>query len=88
MQKSVIKQLFESNSENLKITDPKYDEISDNLSEVKENFLNSLSESDREIFESIEDLECKINFIYDFEHFALGFIIGVALKTETLSRKQ
>ncbi|MDR2532359.1 MAG: hypothetical protein LBC82_05910 [Oscillospiraceae bacterium] len=88
LNKIILKQLFESNSEQLKITDPQYDEISDTLSEIKESFANSLSESDLEIFENIEDLNCKINYIYDLAYFSEGFKIAVALMAETLYHKK
>ncbi|MCL2696985.1 MAG: hypothetical protein FWE74_02755 [Oscillospiraceae bacterium] len=50
MNNDILKNLFECSTEYLKINDPKYDEFSNSLEEVKENFLYSLSENDRATF--------------------------------------
>lgn len=91
MENSILKKLYDGEiipMEDLQITDPNYDESSQKLSDVKELFTKSLSETDRQLFVKIEMLNCICSNIYDFENFTQGFKIGAQLMLEMLNYKQ
>lgn len=55
---------------------------------MKENFINSLSETDRQTFDEIEVLNCEYSTMYEYECFAQGLRIGVEMILEALNYKQ
>lgn len=91
MNNSILKQLYDGEiapMENLKITNPNYKEVSHKLSDMKENFIKSLSETDSQTFDEIEILSNECSSIYDYENFAQGLRIGAELMLEMLNYKQ
>jgi hypothetical protein len=86
----ILKQLFDGElapSEHIRCTDPQYHKISDELFIIKDSFFNTLSESDQKTTEKIDDLQCELYAMYNFECFKEGFRMGVTLILETLNFK-
>ncbi|MCL2071911.1 MAG: hypothetical protein FWH07_06745 [Oscillospiraceae bacterium] len=87
MSRKILKQIFDNNTERLEISDSQFHEDSNKLDGAKEKFVQSLSESEKKLYDDICDLEGRVNAVSEFEHFAEGFRLGVALVADILYRK-
>ena len=91
MAKSILKKLFDGEvypSENMVINTPEYRKTINALDNEKERLKQSLSTEDREIFDRVESLYDKLIAIYNYEDFAYGFRLAVALIFDTQGRSE
>ena len=82
MEKSILKKLFDGEvypSENMVINTPEYRKAINALDKEKERLKQSLSAENREVFDSVERLYDELIAIYNYEDFAYGFRLAVAL---------
>jgi hypothetical protein len=82
MAKSILKRLFNGEvypSENMVINTPEYHKTITDLNNEKERLKKSLSTESREIFDRVESLNDDLTAIYNYEDFAYGFRLAVAL---------
>ena len=87
MSKSILKQLYDGEiypSENVGNDCPELQKIHSVLGDEKEKFLKTLSESDCETFNRLEDLENESAAIYAYECFTHGFKLAIQLMIESL----
>jgi len=96
MAKSILKKLFNGEvypAENMIINTPEYREAVKALENEKERLKQSLSTENREIFDRVVRLYDDLIGIYNYEDFAYGFRLAVALlfdsqgKAESLFRE-
>ena len=88
MGKSILQQLFDGElfpSENIRPDSSAYNEMDKALSEEIDCFLNILSGDNLDRFQKINDLYCKTTSIYNYECFAHGFRLAVALMVEAMN---
>jgi len=88
MEKPILQQLFDGElfpSENIRPDSSVYNEMDKALSEEIEYLMNTLFGDDLDRFQKINDLHCKTASIYNYECFAHGFRLAVALMVETMN---
>ena len=86
MAKSTLQKLYDGEIypfEEIVVDTPEYRRAIKALTDEKERFLKTLSESNRESFEKIEDLHDEIAKLYGYADFAHGFRLAVALIVES-----
>ena len=82
MAKSTLQKLYDGEIypfEEIGVDTPEYRRAMKALTDEKDNFAKTLSESNRESFEKIEDLHDEIAKHYGYADFAHGFRLAVAL---------
>ena len=87
---NILKLIFDGEfvpNEKLKPPDPQYQKMSDTLCDILECFEKSLFVNDKEIFESIQNMTCEVNAMYNYECFAEGFRFAITFILETLYHK-
>ena len=87
MIKSVLQKLYDGEifpSENINPNEPQYNEAKKALDEEINYFTSTLPDDDLERFQKINDLYHKTAAIYDYECFAHGFRLAVALMLESI----
>ena len=88
MEKPILKRLYDGEiypSENICVDTPEYHKINNKLADEKERFEKTLTDSNRSLFTSIEDLHYEITELYSYEGFAHGFKLAVSLMFEALN---
>jgi hypothetical protein len=82
MEDSILRKLYNGEiypAEQINPNSPKYREITGELEKVKKRFVETLNDSNIELFNRIEELRGEIANIYGFEDFACGFRLAVSL---------
>ena len=88
MSKSILRQLYEGEiypSENIGIDNPQIQKAYGVVAVEKERFMKSLSESSREDFNRLDDLQGESAALYAYESFVHGYKLGITLLIEALS---
>jgi hypothetical protein len=87
MEQSILQQLYDGKiypAENIKPSNPKYNEADKALSEEINYLMNTLSGDTLKRFKKINDLQCETVSIYLYESFAYGFRLATSLMAESL----
>jgi len=88
MAKSILQKLYDGEiypSENICVDTPEYHKIKNALADEKERFIKKLSDNNRDLFKSIEELYDELPEIYCYTGFAHGFKLAVSLMAESLN---
>jgi hypothetical protein len=88
MENRILQQLYEGKiypAENIGSDNPELQKIHGVLADEKAKFMKSLSDSQRENFQRLEDLQDESATIYAYESFVHGSKLGVTLLVEGLS---
>ena len=88
MSKSILQLLFDGKiypSENIGVSNPDVHEANSRLNDAKTDFSKGMSDSERDDFNKLDDLYYKSAGVYNYESFAHGFKLGVALMLEVMS---
>jgi len=87
MGKSILQQLYDGEvypAENISVNNPNLQKMNDTIMEEKERLIASLSDSDNEILQNVEDLQNESAAIYGYECFTHGFKLAARLLVESL----
>ena len=88
MNTNILQQLFDGKiypSENIGIDNPQIQKANGIVADEKERFISGLSESSREDFNRLDDLQGESAALYAYESFVHGYKLGITLLIEALS---
>jgi len=88
MAKSILQQLYDGEiypSENIRVDTLEYHKLKSSLTDKKERFIKTLSDNNRDLFKSIEELYDELPEIYCYTGFEYGFKLAVSLMSEALN---